>query len=157
MRVATLGPEIIVHVESEFTGQYSRNWLYVSAESKSMLSTKGQPVPVPYRPDMVCAHIKEVVGGNTVWDVEENVSEYLSWFHVEEAIIIVSGNTYGGRAGIVSIPDDHTIITSRFYANNVQSEAVYLVPIVKGFYKSCSIDGNAVKAEIATTKEYIYG
>lgn len=92
-----------------------------------------------------------------MWETEEDISEYLSWFHVKEAIIIVSGNTYGGRADLISIPNNHTLITSRFYANNVKHEAVYLVPVVRGYYKACSIDGNVVKAEIETTKEQIYG
>ena len=156
-RVSTLSPLVTVNVESEFTGQYSRNWLYVSAESKSIFATKAQPTGVPFRPDMICAFMKDTSGGTTMWETEEDISEYLSWFHVKEAIIIVSGNTYGGRADLISIPNNHTLITSRFYANNVKHEAVYLVPVVRGYYKACSIDGNVVKAEIETTKEQIYG
>jgi len=157
LRTSTLGPQITLSVESEFTGQYSRNWLYVSAESKSILANDGNPVPVPFRPDMVCARIVDTSGGTTLWETEEAISEYLSWFRVKEAIIVVSGNTYGGRAEVISIPNSHNIITSRFYSNNVQSEAVYLVPVVMGYYKSCNVDGSVVKAEIETTKGQVYG
>lgn len=156
-RVSTLSPLVTVHVESEFTGQYSRNWLYVSAESKSIFATNAKMTDVPFRPDMICAYLKDTSGGTSMWEIEEDVSEYLSWFRVKEAIIVVSGNAYGGRADVISIPNNHTIITSRFYSNNVRHEAVYLVPVVKGYYKGCTVDGNVVKAEIETTKAQIYG
>lgn len=156
-RTSTLGPQITLEVTSEFTGQYSRNWLYVSADAKSTYRSKGQPVKVPYRPDMVCARIISTENGRTTWEVEEPLSEYRAWGRVTEAIIVMSGNVYGGRARILKILDDHTLVTDRFYAANVQSEAVYLVPVVKGYYKACSIEGGTVKAEIETTKDQIYG
>lgn len=156
-RTSTLDPQITLEVTSEFTGQYSRNWLYVSADAKSTFRSKGQPVKVPYRPDMVCARIVGTENGRTTWEVEEDLSEYRAWGRVTEAIIIVSGNVYGGRASILEIVDSHTLVTDRFYAANVQSEAVYLVPVVKGYYKACTIEGNTVKAEIETTKGQIYG
>lgn len=156
-RTNTLGPQITLTITSDFTGQYSRNWLYVSADAKSILRSKGQMVPIPYRPDMVCARIVDTVDGQTTWETEEDLTEYRAWNKAESAIIVVSGNTYGGRVAIAKIQDAHTIITNRFYAANVQSEAVYLVPLIKGYYKACSIEGSTVKAEVETTKEQIYG
>lgn len=151
-------PTITLELESSFIGPYSRNWLYVSAEAKSIFTHKGKMVDVPYRPDMVAVEEFEFFDDRSVWKIEETVSEYRAWRNATRAIIVVSGGNYGGNVGIVSIDlSSNTITTTRPYEHNVEWEAVYLVPVVKGYYKSCTIEKDYVVAEIETYKEYMYG
>lgn len=151
-------PTVRVELESNFIGPYSRNWLYVSAEAKSILKNKGKLVDIPYRPDMVAVEQFEFFDGRSEWAIEETISEYRAWRNAQRAIIVVSGGNYGGVVSVVQANYTTNIITTtRPYIHNVVWEAVYLVPVVKGYYKSCTIEKDHVTAEIETFKDYVYG
>ena len=158
IREVLLGPVVKLEITSSFVGPYSMNWLYVSAESKSILHNKAMLVDVPYRPDMLAIERYEEFPDKMYWYAEEAVSGYRSWKSAKRAIVVVSGGTYGGSVDIVDINHDLNYIeTSKPYQHNLEFEAVYLVPIIKGLYKSCVIEKDTVEAEIETFKEYVYG
>lgn len=157
-REVMLRPVVKLEITSNFIGPYSMNWLYVSAESKSILRNKATLVDVPYRPDMMAVEHYEFDDTTMSWFMEEAIDDYRSWRTATRAIVIMSGGTFGGAVEVLS-KDETTnrIITTRPYLHNLEFEAVYLVPIIKGRYKACVIEKNRVEAEIETYKEYVYG
>jgi len=157
-REVLLRPTVKLEITSNFVGPYSMNWLYVSAESKSILRNKAKLVDVPYRPDMMAVEHYEFTDTTMRWYMEETIDDYRAWRTAERAIVVMSGGTFGGMVEVLSKDEvENCIITTRPYLHNLEHEAAYLVPIIKGRYKACVIEKDTVQAEIETYREYVYG
>lgn len=149
---------VSLQLETSFTGPYTSNWLVTAAKSRSMFAQGAQMVDVPYRPDLVSASGFEHRGDVTVWYINEELREFLAWGRASACIVVVSGGVFGGMVDIVALDFfEDTVTTTKPYQHSLEFEALYLIPLVKGYYKSFEMECNIATAEIETYQEYIHG
>lgn len=139
-------PVAILTIESKCEGPFSLNWLYASAEAKSMFSELSVKL-APFRPDMLT--VDQLVVGDTYlrWDVVEPVAAYRAWRNARQFVVVMSGEVYGGVLPITAL-EPASIVAPRLYDPVVRHEAVRLIPLLPAVYKTFTFDKKSVKAEI---------
>lgn len=141
-------PEIKLSMQTNYTGPFSHNWLYLSAWKQTNYWGTAEMSLMPFRPDMVTVSSMMFEGIQTQWVTLEDISEYRSWSHATRCVVAMSGDVYGGTLVIDEVKPPFEIWTKKFYSNNLVAESARLVPLVPGRVSGVEVDEDIIKVDI---------
>ena len=149
-------PVTILKLTSDFLGPFQKNWLYVSATTYARMQHV-QLAPVPFQVDsLTVLGMERNSNGDCVWEVAENISDYRAWAKAQTMIVAMSGAQYGGKARVLSVAGNHTIVSAYRYSDNIAVESVNLVPMVLGRVITLSMTPAGIDVEFQFNPEDLF-
>lgn len=148
---------VTLTLKTDYSGPYSRNWIYMSAWARANYTNNQAYKPLPFKPDMLTAVSMLIEGPQSHWFVLEDLRKYRSWAAVQQAIVVMSGNIYGGTLHINKFREPYEMWTQRYYNNFMELEAVHLIPCVPGRVMGIALDAGLATIDIEYDFDKIIG
>jgi len=149
---------IVVSMDTEYVGPFSKYWLVMSTKERSIFEAKNSSFfAIPFSPDkFIVENFKcDDTAETTTFYTQQKPSEYQTWKLTQYCIPVVSGMVYGGLTRILSV-DDEKVILNRHFRITASAEEVVLVPTILGRFRKCVLDGELVRTAFETYKDYFY-